>query len=51
MADRYSKTELATMIDKELRQSLGATGSEISAIRLRNLQYYQAEAVGELAGP
>lgn len=39
------------MMDRELRQALGAPGSEISALRVRNLQYYQAEAIGELAGP
>lgn len=51
MADRYTRQELAQMMDRELKQSLGAPDSEIALIRLRNLQYYQAEAIGELAGP
>lgn len=48
---KYSKPELAAILQKELRQSLGAPGTEISRIRLRNLQYFKAEATGELAAP
>lgn len=48
---RYSKPELAAILAKELRQALGAPGSEISNIRVRNLQYYKAEPTGELAAP
>src|SRR6478752_4536910 len=48
---KYSKSELSAILEKELRQALGAPGTEISQIRLRNLQYYKAEAVGELAAP
>ena len=48
---KYTKQELAAILDKELRQALGAPGTEISRIRLRNLQYYKAEATGELAAP
>lgn len=48
---KYSKPELAAILQKELRQSLGAPGTEISRIRLRNLQYFKAEASGELAAP
>lgn len=48
---KYTKPELAAILQKELRQALGAPGTEISQIRLRNLQYYKAEAVGELAAP
>lgn len=48
---KYTKSELTAILEKELRQSLGAPGTEISQIRLRNLQYYKAEAVGELAAP
>lgn len=48
---KYSREELAVIIDKELKQALGAHGDELSAVRLRNLQYYQAQAVGELAAP
>lgn len=48
---KYSKPELTAILEKELRQSLGAPGTEISRIRLRNLQYYKAEATGELAAP
>jgi hypothetical protein len=48
---KYTKPELAAILEKELRQALGAPGTEISTIRLRNLQYYKAEAIGELAAP
>lgn len=48
---KYSKPELAAILEKELRQALGAPGTEISQIRLRNLQYFKAEATGELAAP
>lgn len=48
---KYTKPELAAILEKELRQALGSPGTEISQIRLRNLQYYKAEAVGELAAP
>lgn len=48
---KYSDAELGAMLDKELRQSLGAPTSEIASLRLRNLQYYKAEATGELAPP
>lgn len=48
---KYSKPELSALLEKELRQSLGAPGTEISRIRLRNLQYYKAEATGELSAP
>ena len=48
---RYSKTDLAALIQAELRKSLGAPDSEIAALRLRNLQYFKAEAVGQLAPP
>jgi hypothetical protein len=48
---KYNKSELSAILEKELKQALGAPGTEISRIRLRNLQYYKAEATGELAGP
>lgn len=48
---KYSKPELAAILQKELRQSLGAPGTEISRIRLRNLQYFKGDATGELAAP
>lgn len=48
---RYTKEELATLLDKHLRDSLGAPGSELTEERIRNLQFYKAEPVGELAGP
>ena len=51
MANKYSREELSVMIEKELSQAIGAPGSEIANIRKRNLEYYQAEAVGELAPP
>jgi hypothetical protein len=46
---KYSDPELAAILDVQLKQSLGAPTSEISLLRLRNLQYYRAEAIGELA--
>lgn len=51
MAKKYSDSELSAILDKELRQSLGAPTSEVAALRLRNLQYYKAVAEGELAPP
>lgn len=48
---KYTKEELATLLDKQLRNALGSPGSELSEERLRNLQFYKAEPVGELAGP
>lgn len=48
---KYTKPELAAILQKELRQALGSPGTEISQIRLRNLQYYKAEPTGELAAP
>ena len=48
---RYSKAELSALIQTELQKSLGAHDSEIAALRLRNLQYFKAEAVGDLAPP
>lgn len=50
-AKRYNRDELSSMVDKELRQALGAPGGEIWQIRKRNLEYFKAEAVGELAAP
>src|SRR5574343_724179 len=51
MAKRYSDSELSAILDKELRQALGAPTSEVAALRLRNLQYYKATPEGELAPP
>lgn len=48
---KYSKEEMAALLDKQLRDALGAPGSELSEERLRNLQFYKAEPVGELSGP
>lgn len=48
---RYTEDELSALLERELRQSLGAPDSEIGEQRLRNLQYYSAEAVGDLAPP
>lgn len=48
---KYSDPELAAILAKELRQALGAPGTEISQLRLRNLQFYKAVAEGELAAP
>ncbi len=51
MTKRYSDDELSAILQKELRQALGSSGTEISQIRLRNLQFYKGEAEGELAAP
>ncbi len=48
---RYTNDELSAILEKELRLAMGAPGSEVALLRLRNLQYYRAEAVGELAPP
>jgi hypothetical protein len=49
--EKYGKPELAALLHKELRQALGAPDSEIALKRLRNLQFYRAEAEGELSPP
>lgn len=54
-----AKTKRAKMTDEEvgaiaveaLRTSLGGPGTEVSQARLRNLEFYNAEATGELAPP
>jgi hypothetical protein len=51
MAKKYSDSELAAILEKELKQALGSPTSEVAQLRLRNLQYYKAEATGELAPP
>jgi len=48
---KYTDSELGALLSKELRQALGSPGSEIAQLRLRNLQYFKAEAEGELAAP
>lgn len=48
---RYGRRELATMMDREIRRSLGGPESDIAQQRIRNMQYYRADAVGELAAP
>lgn len=48
---RYSREELAALVQRELRNALGAHDSEVAQKRLRNLQFYRAEAEGELAAP
>jgi hypothetical protein len=48
---KYSDRELQSIINTELDNALGSQGSEISEIRLRNLQFYKAEPIGELLAP
>ena len=48
---KYSNEELSAIIERELHQALGSPESEIADIRLRNLQYYKAEPIGDLAAP
>lgn len=45
----YDEEKLLDIIGAELQASLGAPDSELSQIRLRNLQFYKAEAIGELS--
>ena len=48
---RYDRRQLATMMDREINRAMGGPDSEIAQQRIRNMQYYRAEAVGELAAP
>lgn len=48
---RYSDIELTAILETELRQALGHPTSEVGRVRLRNLQFYKAEPVGELSPP
>ena len=48
---RYTREALSALLSEELRKSIGAPDSEIAALRLRNKQYYAAQAVGELSPP
>lgn len=51
MAKKYTKPELSAILERELRTALGSPQSNVSFERLRNLQYYRAEPVGDLAAP
>jgi len=51
MADRYTLEELSAMMERELSLAIGAPDSTIAQERQRNLQFYNAEPVGELAPP
>lgn len=44
-------SELETIVCEALKTSLGAPDSDVGRARLRNLEYYNAEATGELAPP
>ena len=48
---KYTDDELKGVIDRALKGSVGAPDSEIAQQRQRNLEYYIAEPVGELAPP
>lgn len=50
-AMRYTNEELSALLQEELRKAVGAPDSEIAGLRLRNKQFYKAEAVGELSPP
>lgn len=48
---RYSDLELESIARKAIDNSLGSPESDIGLIRQRNLEYYNAEPVGELSKP
>lgn len=48
---RYSDLELESIARKTIDNSLGSPESDIGLIRQRNLEYYNAEPVGELSKP
>lgn len=48
---RYEDREIESIINTQLENSLGAAIGDIAEIRLRNLQFYKAEPVAELAPP
>lgn len=49
--DKLTDDEIQLACRNALENSLGGPGSEIAQQRLRNLEYYNAEATGELAPP
>lgn len=51
MAKRLTDEEIETAAVEALRTSLGGPDTDIGQARLRNLQFYNAEAKGELAPP
>ena len=48
---RYSELELEGIARKAIDSSLGSPESDIGRLRQRNLEYYNAEAIGELSKP
>ena len=48
---KYDDDELKGIIERALASSVGAPDSEVSQARQRNLEFYIAEPVGELAPP
>lgn len=51
MAKRLTDEEIETAAVEALKTSLGGPDTDIGQARLRNLQFYNAEAKGELAPP
>ena len=51
MARKLTDADIEAAAREALKSSLGAPDSDIGAARLRNLEFYNAEAMGELAPP
>ncbi|GAA5075501.1 portal protein [Lysobacter panacisoli] len=49
--EKMTDEEVGAIAVQALQSSLGGPGTEVSQARLRNLEYYNAEATGELAPP
>lgn len=49
--EKLTDSELERVVCDALKTSLGAPDSDVGQARLRNLEYYNAEPVGELAPP
>ena len=48
---KYEDREIENIINTQLSNSLGSTLGDIGQIRLKNLQFYKAEPIGELQAP
>ena len=48
---KYEDREIENIINNQLANSLGSTQGDIGQIRLKNLQFYKAEPIGELSAP
>lgn len=51
IGNKYSDSELAQIIERELDAAQGSDSSDIASLRVRNLQFYKSEAIGELSPP